>query len=295
MLDALFGEAFSDPPRVCAVCSKLHTTGNSNRSGLGLSLRYNLAMLRLMCVTAHPDDEAGNFGGSLLKYHFAKVETAVVCLTPGQAGSHRGGARSDLELAEVRKQEFRAACEILKVTHPVIYDYPDGQLYLQDLNRVVYALTLEIRRFRPQVLLTFGADGGLTGHPDHGMAGVFASLAFQWAGRSNRYADQFSAQIQPHRTQKLYYGTADFLIPSRQPVALPPPTAAIDIQEHLQGKLSAFRAHASQAPLFPLFEKNALKGSGKELFHLVATIEGGSVHPETDLFEGVDAGDSLKT
>jgi len=247
-----------------------------------------------MCVTAHPDDEAGNFGGTLLKYHFSGVETAVVCLTPGQAGSHRGGAKSDQELAELRKREFSTACDILKVTCPVIYDYPDGQLYLQNLNRVVYALTLEIRRFRPQVLATFGADGGLTGHPDHGMAGAFASLAFQWAGRTNRYADQFNREIQPHCPQKLYYGTADFVIPGRQPIVLPPPTAAIDIKEHFEGKLTAFRAHASQAPLFPFFEENAKKAGGKELFHLVASSEGGPLHHETDLFEGVDDPSSRK-
>jgi len=257
----------------------------------GSVLRYNLGMLRLMCVTAHPDDEAGNFGGSLLKYHHAGVQTAVVCLTPGQAGTHRGGAKSDQELAELRKREFSAACEILKVARPVIYDYPDGQLYLQNINRVVYALTLEIRRFRPQVLATFGADGGLTGHPDHGVAGVFASLAFQWAARTNRYSDQFNGEIKPHRAQKLYYGTANFVIAGRQPIVQPPPSAAIDIKDHLEGKLAAFRAHASQAPLFPLFEENAQKGGGKELFHLVASAKGGPVLPETDLFEGVDDSD----
>ena len=242
-------------------------------------------------MTAHPDDEAGNFGGTLLKYHFAGVETAVVCLTQGQAGTHRGRANSDQELAELRKREFVAACEILRVTCPVLCDYPDGQLYLQNLNRVVYALTLEVRRFRPQVLVTFGPDGGLTGHPDHGMAGVFASLSFQWAGRTNRYADQFTAEIKPHRVQKLYYGTADFVIPGRQPITLPPITAAIDIKDHVEGKLAAFRAHASQAPLFPLFEESARKGGGKELFHLVASRKAGPVHDETDLFEGVKDSD----
>lgn len=254
-------------------------------------VRYNLRMFRLMCVTAHPDDEAGNFGGTLLKYRAAGAETCVVCLTPGQAATHRGGAKSDQELADVRKKEFAASCEILKVSRPVIYDYPDGQLYLQNLNRVVYALTLEIRRFRPQVLATFGTDGGITGHPDHAMAGVFASLAFQWAGRSNRYADQFDSGIKSHRTQKLYYGTAEFVIPGRQPTTLPRVTTAIEIKEHHEKKLEAFRAHVSQAPLFPLFEESARKSGGKELFHLVASIDTGPIELETDLFDGVDDSD----
>lgn len=188
----------------------------------------------------------------------------------------------------MRKKEFAAACEILRVSHPVIYDYPDGQLYLQNLNRVVYALALEIRRFRPHVLMTFGADGGVTGHPDHSMAGMFASVAFQWAGRNNRYADQFDSDIKPHRTQKLYYGTADFVIPGRQPITLAPHTASIDIREHFETKVAAFKVHTSQAPLFPLFEQNVRRRSEKELFHLVASVKGGAIKQETDLFDGVD-------
>ena len=241
-----------------------------------------------MCVTAHPDDESGGFGGTLLKYRTLGVETSVVCLTTGQAATHRGGARSDQELAEMRTKEFAAACELLRVSRPVILDYPDGQLYLQNLNRVVYALTLEIRKFRPQVLMTFGADGGVTGHPDHSMAGIFASLAFQWAGRNNRYADQLEGEIQPHRTQKLYYGTADFVIPGRQPITMAPATATIDVKQQFETKVAAFKRHTSQAPLFSLFEENVRNRGDKELFHLAAAIKNGVVRQETDLFEDVD-------
>src|SRR5256885_4746893 len=99
-------------------------------------------MLRMMVITAHPGDEAGNFGGSLCLYHDRGVETCVLCLTPGQAATHRGGARSDQELALIRRQEFAASCEILKVSRGVVLDYPDGHLHRQDLYRVVCALVL---------------------------------------------------------------------------------------------------------------------------------------------------------
>jgi LmbE family N-acetylglucosaminyl deacetylase len=150
---------------------------------------YNESMLRLMCITAHPDDEAGSFGGSLRLYHDRGIETCVVCLTPGQAGTHRGGAASDQELATLRRKEFAAACEILKVSHGIVLDYPDGQLHRQDLYKVVCELTLHVRRLRPHVIITFGPDGSVTGHTDHSMTSVFATLAFHWAGRSNRYPE----------------------------------------------------------------------------------------------------------
>ena len=60
-------------------------------------------MLRMMVVTAHPDDEASSFGGSLRLYRERGVEPCIVCLTPGQAATHRGKARNDQELAERRR------------------------------------------------------------------------------------------------------------------------------------------------------------------------------------------------
>ena len=244
-------------------------------------------MLRLLCITAHPDDEAGNFGGTLLTYRGRGVETSVICLTPGQAASNRGAANSDQELVGIRKQEFAASCQILQVSRAVILDYPDGQLYRQELNRVVYELTLHVRRFRPQVMLAFGAEGGVTGHPDHSMAGTFADLAFHWAGRSNRYSDQLHDGLAAHRTQKLYHATADFVLPNRQPITFSPQTAVIDIGHHLETKIAAFKAHKTQAPLWPLFEENVRKRGKQELFHLAAAVKGGAAKPETDLFEGV--------
>ena len=240
-----------------------------------------------MCITAHPDDEAGSFGGTLRIYADQGVETSVVCLTPGQAGSHRGGAANDQELSELRKKEFDASCAILRVAKPVVLDYADGQLYRQELNRVVYELVSHVRKFRPQVVLTYGSDGGVTGHPDHAMAGIFGTLAFQWAGRSNRYTDQFDSALQAYRAQKLYYSTADFVLPGRQQVTFAPATAAIEIGAVLETKIAAFKAHTSQQPLWPVFEGNTRKRGPQETFHLAAAIKQPPLEMETDLFAGI--------
>ena len=48
--------------------------------------------LKLMCVTAHPDDECYAFGGALALAADRGVETYVVCLTDGQAATNRGDA-----------------------------------------------------------------------------------------------------------------------------------------------------------------------------------------------------------
>src|ERR1700758_4187450 len=97
-------------------------------------------MVRLLCITAHPDDEAGGFGGSLLLYHNRGGETFVTCLTPGQAARNRGNAASGEELAKLRRQEFARSCELLKVTSGEVLDYPDAGLDKLDFYSVVEVL-----------------------------------------------------------------------------------------------------------------------------------------------------------
>jgi len=243
--------------------------------------------MRLLCVTAHPDDEAASFGGSLRLYHERGIETAVLCLTPGQAASNRGPARNDQELSAIRRQELAASCALLGVSRHLVLDYSDSKLHRLDLYAVVEAVTRYLRDFRPHVMLTFGPEGAVTGHTDHSMASVFTSLAFEWAARSNRYPDHFTQGLQPHRAQKLYYATANFTLPGRPPIAPAPTTAVIQIGDYLQTKIAAFQAHTTQAPVFPTVIPAILARGREERFHLAAASEPSDLRMETDLFEGI--------
>jgi LmbE family N-acetylglucosaminyl deacetylase len=246
-------------------------------------------MLRLLCFTAHPDDEAGGFGGTLLRYAERGVETHVICLTPGQAATHRGQARSDEELASVRRGEFEAASKLLKVVHGTVLDYPDGKLDRQDFHAVVADLTRRVRQVRPHVIMTMGTEGAITAHPDHSMVSVFATMACHWAGRTNRFPEQLQNGLAPHQTQKLYYATALFTMPGRQPVALAPSTAVIKLEpREIDVKIAAFKAHTSQAPLFGFFEETIRKRGKMEVFCLANSSRPRKVETETDLFAGVE-------
>jgi len=246
-------------------------------------------MHRLLCFTAHPDDEAGSFGGTLLHYSEQGIETHVICLTPGQAATHRGGAKSDAELSGMRRQEFTAACKLLRVTSGIVLNYPDGRLDRQVLMTVVEDLTRRVRELRPQVVMTMGAEGAITAHPDHTMVSIFATMAFHWASRTNRFQEQLQSGLQPHRAQKLYYGTTLFTMPDRQPVALSPSSAKIELgQRGVDAKVAAFKCHTSQSPLFPFFEETVRRRGAQELFHLAASLTPTKAQFETDLFTGVE-------
>jgi LmbE family N-acetylglucosaminyl deacetylase len=244
-------------------------------------------MLRLLCTTAHPDDEVWAFGGTLLKYAEQGVETHVLCCTRGESATNRGGALSGDELAAMRTREFHQACRLLKVAHAEILDYPDGGLDRLDLVAVAGELIRRIRQVRPQVIVTLGQEGAVTAHADHSMVALFTTAAYHWAARSDRFPEQLQAGLRPHRAQKLYYVTATETWPERQPVSLAPVTARIEVAAYMDAKVLAFRAHHSQAPLMDTYGPRVLRRP-EELFHLAAASRPRDQIPETDLFAGVE-------
>jgi len=243
--------------------------------------------MKILGITAHPDDEVGAFGGTLLLYHSRGIETFVICLTPGQAASNRGSAQSDEELAALRRAEFFASCRVLNVTGAQILNYRDGALDRADLFQVVGDLTQRIREIQPDIVLSMGPEGAITGHSDHSMASLFATMAFHWAARKDRYPEQLKEGLVPHRARKLYYSTAAFVLPDRPPVSPPPCTTTIDIAQFVEGKINASREHVTQAPLMARFAKAMRQFGKKELFHLAATNEPIVLELETDLLAGI--------
>ena len=248
--------------------------------------------LRLMCLTAHPDDECGGFGGALMLAHQRGVETSVVCLTEGRAASHRGEARSNEELAQLRRREFAAALDVLGVNHGEVLTYPDGQLLKQDFASVAAVLVERIRRFRPHVVLTFGGDGNVNLHPDHTMVCFFATAAFHWAGRSNFAPEQLAAGLVPYRPQKLYYSAAPFLAnataeEARQ-IALMPASLVLELGALKAKKLEAFLQHTTQAEMLAKVKAVFEKTGGEEKYLLAAAPGIRSSPLENDMFEGIE-------
>ena len=245
-------------------------------------------MKKLLCFTAHPDDEAWAFGGALMLYRQRGVETSVICLTRGGAGTYKGKARNSDEQKAIRTQEFEAACGVLKVTHADLLDYPDGGLPQANFLEAVEDLTRRIRTAKPDVVITFGTEGTVSAHPDHSMTALFATAACHWAGRQDRFREQLQEGLQPHRVEKLYYVTAKETWPERPPISPAPVTATIDVKAYMDAKMQAFKAHVSQAPLLPVYER-ALR-SPCEYYHLAATKLPQEFELESDLFAGINGG-----
>nr|NIY11953.1 hypothetical protein [Gemmatimonadota bacterium] len=125
--------------------------------------------LRLMCVTAHPDDESLGFGGTLARYAAEGVETSLVVGTRGERGRFGDGSEphpGPERLGEIREQELRAAAAVLGVRHVRFLGYRDSELDQADAVEAAGRIASHIRELRPQVVVTFDPFGAY-GHPDH--------------------------------------------------------------------------------------------------------------------------------
>jgi len=169
-----------------------------------------------------------------------------------------------------------------------------------------------IRRYRPDVIVTYDENGGY-GHPDHIQAHRVAVAAYDAAADPSRYPDAGPAW----QASKLYYLAVpkSFLrqgfemmkqMGEELPFGVSSPdelpfgdedetvTTQIDARDYLDAKLDAMRAHATQisvdGPLFALSNNIGQKAFGFEHFRLMRGELGeGSGDPwrETDLFAGL--------
>ena len=237
--------------------------------------------LRLMCVIAHPDDECFGFGGALALAADCGIETYVLCLTDGQAGSYRGDATTSEELGKMRREEFAASCAVLGITRHELLDYHDGKLEFVDFSNAAGRLVKRMRQFQPDVVITFGGDGGLNTHADHMIVSMLTTAAFHWSGQAKRYPQLGEA----YGPQRLYYLTTNFFLPGRREPKPMPWTVTLDIRSVQERKAEAFRQHTSQAPLVEQTKELFKKYGTEEFYTLAAAKEPQPAQIGTDLFE----------
>jgi LmbE family N-acetylglucosaminyl deacetylase len=134
---------------------------------------------RLLGIFAHPDDETFCAGGTFARYAEQGAEIMVVSATRGEAGRIRDATIGNRRtIAAVREAELYLACECLGITKVRCLDYVDGTLADAEFSALVDEVAEVIREFRPDVVITFGPDGGY-GHPDHVTISAVTTAACQ--------------------------------------------------------------------------------------------------------------------
>ena len=161
---------------------------------------------RGMVVVAHPDDAEFGCSASVARWVREGIEFVYVLCTDGSKGTSDRNITSE-QLVEIRKQEQISAGKVLGLKDVVFLGYPDGYLHpTLDLRRDI---AREIRRFRPDILITTSPTRTLTGtgylgHPDHFAAGEAALSAVYPAARDHlTFPELLEEGLEPHKVREV--------------------------------------------------------------------------------------------
>ena len=272
-------------------------------------------MRSLMAVLAHPDDESLGFGGTLARYASEGVMTAVVTATRGDRGRFGDARPGDdghpgmAALGVIRESELRAAAATLGVHDVSVLGYGDQQVDQAEPRHIVAEIAGHIRRVRPNVVVTFGPDGGY-GHPDHIAVSQFTTAAIVAAADASCALDNGDTHLEPHAVAKLYFlawpsatwdayqhafktlvSTVDGV--ARQAVPWPDwaITSVVDTNSVAAIVWRAVQCHASQVAAYARLRKlpeTQLEAlwARQHFYRVFSTVNAGRAR-ETDLFEGI--------
>jgi N-acetylglucosamine malate deacetylase 2 len=132
-------------------------------------------MKSVVCIFAHPDDEAFGPGGTialLAKEH----DVYVVCVTNGDAGLNSSNEIRDL--GEIRREELLRSTNILGVREVYFLGYSDGSLCNNLYHEIGEKIATILQNLHPDTLLTFD-QRGVSGHIDHIAVSMITTFVFE--------------------------------------------------------------------------------------------------------------------
>ena len=165
-------------------------------------------------------------------------EVVFLLCTDGSKGSDDPAMTAE-NLARIREAEQRESARILGLKDVVFLGYPDS--YLEPTLQLRKDIAREIRRYRPQVVITEpptrDIDSRYYGsHPDHLATGE-ATLAAVFPTARDRltFPELLDEGLQPHKVREVWIvggleGSDHF----------------VDVADHMAAAIAALKAHKSQ-------------------------------------------------
>jgi LmbE family N-acetylglucosaminyl deacetylase len=175
------------------------------------------AVSRVLVISPHPDDEALGCGGTVSKHVAAGDSVHAIFLTSGEQGGH---GRPPEETARIREDEACAAAAILGLARVEFWHEPDGALRAS--QRLVGRLRSTLHSWHPALIyVTYDRDL----HADHRAAARTVQRALSAPACSEEDPTVLMTEVWTP-LQRI--------------------DQVVDITAHLERKLAAIRAHASQ-------------------------------------------------
>lgn len=198
---------------------------------------------RVLVVVAHPDDAEFGCGGTVAKWVKAGREVAYVILTNGDKGSSDRRMTSE-RLARIRAEEQLNAARALGVERVEFLGHPDGEL--EDTREVRRTVTAQIRRFRPDLIVTQNPQRTASlyaSHRDHRTTGgIVLDCVYPLARDHLSFPELLAEGLEPHKVREVHVMTWETA------------EVVMDISDTMELKLKALACHTSQMGDFALVE-----------------------------------------
>ena len=185
-----------------------------------------------LVIVAHPDDAEFLCGATVARWCAEGWTVDYVLTTSGDMGSKEEGMTREKLLA-IREKEQRAAATALGVRECVFLRYPDG--YVEDTVEMRGRLVREIRRLKPDLVVTWDPFRRGFNHRDHRLTGQAAlDAVYPLARNPLGYPEHLEEGLEIHRVNEvLLAGTdqADYYV---------------DVSKFLDKKIEGLKEHKSQ-------------------------------------------------
>ncbi len=195
------------------------------------------APFRVLVVTAHPDDMEFGCAGTLALWADRGADITLCVATDGSTGTQDATLVGE-RLSTLRKEESRAAADVIGIRDLVWLDYRDGYVeYTLDLRRDVARV---FRRYKPHRFLVVDVaptiEDRFINHPDHRAIGQASLDVSMTAGTTpGHFPELLDEGLAPWRGLRELW----IMGPGDKP-------RAVDITSTIDRKIEALMCHHSQ-------------------------------------------------
>jgi LmbE family N-acetylglucosaminyl deacetylase len=191
----------------------------------------------ILVVTPHSDDAEYGVAGTVAHWtNKGKIVVYVVC-TNGNKGTSDREIQPE-RLIKTREQEQIAAAKVLGVKEVIFLGYPDQEL--EETPQFRKDIVKQIRRFRPETVVTADPYRRYIWHRDHRITGrVTLDAVFPYARDHLSYPDLLEEGLEPHKVKEVLMWASENI------------NYRSDITETFSLKLIALRKHKSQVGHIP--------------------------------------------
>ncbi len=229
--------------------------------------------LRVLVISAHPDDIEFGCAGSVARWVDEGAEVTYCIVTDGSTGTSDPELAGE-RLAGIRRDESLQAAKVVGVEDVIFLGYLDG--YVEPTLDLRRDLARVFRRAQPQRIVVMDPmplpGGWFVNHPDHRAVGQASLDITVTAGTTpGHFPELLGEGLAPWRGLRDIYVTG----PGGG-------ETAVDISSTVDRKIEALRAHVSQVgewdvePVIRAWTKENGSKHGyeyAELFHVLGTME----------------------